>query len=147
MLNKTFSDWICQRQQGIVETATYGSELVAARILVDKIVEMRYALRMLGVPIERPSYVFGDNQAVVNSTSIPSYNNLKKRHNALAYHRVREAVAAGIIYYFHIDGKDNPADILTKFLAAAVLWPLIKPLIHWLPNEKDDETEPPEIEV
>jgi len=133
MLNKTPIEWVSKRQ-GTVETATYGSDLVASRITTDLIVELCYALRMLGVPISGPSYVFGDNQAVVNSSCIPEYN-LKKRHNALAYHRVREAIAAGILVYFHIDGKTNPADLLTKFLTHGILWPLIKPILHWLPNE------------
>ena len=133
MLNKTPIEWISKRQ-GTVETATYGSELVASRITTDLIVELRYTMRMLGVPISGPSYVFADNQAVVNSSCIPVYN-LKKRHNASAYHRVIEAIAAGIIVYFHIDGKTNPADLLTKFLTHGILWPLIKPILHWLPNE------------
>ena len=39
---------------------------------------------------------------------------LKKKHNALAYHQVREAVAAGIVKVSHIPGAENVADILTK---------------------------------
>jgi hypothetical protein len=35
-------------RQKTVETSTYGSELVAARIAID-IIEMRYKLRLLGV--------------------------------------------------------------------------------------------------
>ena len=42
--------WVSKRQK-TVETSTYGSELVAARIAVDLIVEMRYVLRMLGVKV------------------------------------------------------------------------------------------------
>ena len=123
-------DWISKRQ-GTIKPARYGSEFVATRITTDNIVELRYTLRMLGVPILDASYVFGDNQAVVNSSMIPEYN-LKKRHNALAYHRVREAIAAGIIQYYHIDGKENPADVLRKFLPHSKWWLLVKPLLHWL---------------
>ena len=65
MLNKTPMDSTSKRQ-ATVETATYGSELVAARIATDQIVEWRYVLRMLGVPMSGPSYLFGDNQAVIN---------------------------------------------------------------------------------
>ena len=79
--------------------------------------------------------MFGDNEAVVKSTTLPDYN-LKKRHHALAYHRVREAVAAGIVQYHHIAGKDNPADVLTKFLNYKTWWPLMKPLLHWI-TDKD----------
>ena len=79
MLNKNPIDWFSKKQLS-VESATYGSEFVAARIGTDKIVEMRYMLRMLGVPVDGPSYMFGDNMAVINSASIPESNH-KKRHN------------------------------------------------------------------
>ena len=82
MLNKTPIDWFSKKQLS-VESATYGLEFVAARIGTDKIVEMRYMLRMLGVSVEGPSVMFGDNLAVVNSASIPEAT-LKKRHKALS---------------------------------------------------------------
>ena len=87
MLNKTPIYWFSKKQTS-VESATYGSEFVAARIGTDKIVEMQYMLRMLGVPGEGPSVMFGDNLAVINSASI-SEDILKKGHNALSYYRVR----------------------------------------------------------
>ena len=133
LLNKTPIDWYSKKQNGM-ETATYGSEFVAARIGVDKIVEMRYMLRMLGVTMTGPSYMFGDNLAVVNSSRIPD-DTLKKRHNALSYHRVREAIAADIIKFIHIDGDKNPADILTKPLPSTKWYPLMKPILHWLDLE------------
>jgi len=67
----------------------------------------------MGIPIEGASQVLCDNKSVVLSTSLPS-STLKKKHNALAYHRVREAVAAGIVKVSHIPGAENVADILTK---------------------------------
>jgi hypothetical protein len=138
MLNGTPIDWF-SKKQGCVETATYGSEFVAARIGVDKIVEMRYMLRMLGVPMNGPSIMFGDNLAVINSSAIPD-DTLKKRHNALAYHRVREAIAAKIIKFYHIDGKENPADVLTKFLDSKTWWHLLKPILHWPKDDDDGES-------
>jgi hypothetical protein len=139
LLNKTPIDWYTKRQ-GCVETSTYGSEFVASRIATDKIVETRYMLRMLGVPLSGPAYMFGDNLAVVSSSTIPEHT-LKKRHNALAYHRVREAVAAGIINYLHIEGKNNPADVLTKFLPGYMWYPLMKPILYWLDAEDSPSKE------
>jgi hypothetical protein len=133
MLNKTPIDWYSKRQ-ATVETATYGSEFISARIATDKIIETRYMMRMLGAPMNGPSYMFGDNLAVINSATIPD-DTLKKRHNALSYHRVREAIAADIIRFIHIDGKDNPADVLTKSLPSTKWWPLMKPILHWLSND------------
>ena len=51
---------------------------------------------MLGIPIDGSVSVFCDNMSVVMNTTRPE-STLKKKHNAIAYHRVRKAVAAGII--------------------------------------------------
>lgn len=84
---------------------------------------------MLGVPVVH-SYMFGDNKSVVLNSTVP-HSQLNKRHNALAYHRVREAIAAGILRFFHIDGKKNPADILSKHCGHVEAWPHIKTLLFW----------------
>ena len=68
---------------------------------------------MLGVPIRGASLLLGDNMSVVLNTTIPS-SPIKKKHLSCAYHRIREAIAAGIIDYAHISSKENIADIFTK---------------------------------
>jgi hypothetical protein len=50
LLNKTPIEWYSKRQ-AIVETATYGSEFVAARVCVEQIIDLRNTLRFLGVPV------------------------------------------------------------------------------------------------
>jgi hypothetical protein len=46
-------------------------------------------------------YMFGDNEFVVNSsTRIDS--NLHKQHNALTFHKVRQAITAGFTAYYHV---------------------------------------------
>ena len=112
LFNNTPIRWYSKRQN-TVETSTYGSELVAARIAVEIAMEMRYKLRMLGVPIDGPTTMFGDNKSVILNTTLPS-STLKKKHNAIAYHRVREAVASGVINLVHIPSGENISDLLTK---------------------------------
>jgi Reverse transcriptase (RNA-dependent DNA polymerase) len=129
MINQTPVQWFAKKQN-LVETATYGSEFMVARQATEQIIDLRYTLRMLGVPLEGPSWMFGDNKSVVTSSTIP-HSTLDKRWNALSYHRVREAIAAGIIIFQHIDGKSNPSDVLTKFLPWNEFWPLIQPLLFW----------------
>ncbi len=129
LVNQTPVEWFSKRQK-TVETATYGSEFVAARIATEQIMDLRYTLRMMGVPLDGKAYMFGDNQSVITSGTIP-HSSLNKRHNALAYHRVREAIASDVIWFFHISGTINPADVLTKFLGHAGFWPLIKPFLFW----------------
>ena len=129
MVNQTPVQAFCKKQN-VVETATYGSEFMAARQATEQIMDLRYTLRMMGIPIDGPAWMFGDNQSVITSSTIP-HSNLNKRHNALSYHRVREAIAANILYLIHIDGKLNPSDVLTKFLSWAKFWPLIQPFLFW----------------
>src|SRR5687768_11416230 len=81
MFNATPIDWY-SKKQATVETATYGSEFVAARTCVEQIVDLRNTLRYLGVPIQERSYMFGDNESVVNLSTTP-HAKLHKRHTAL----------------------------------------------------------------
>ena len=80
--------------------------------------------------------MFGDNQTVVNTASEPS-GKLHKRHNALAYHKTRYAVAADIIRFYHIKGETNPADILSKHWDYASVWSQLKPLLFWIGDTMD----------
>ena len=76
---------------------------------------IRYKLRMMGVPVTGPSYVFGDNMSVVTNVSKPE-SMLRKKSNAICYHAVREAVAMGEALISHIPTQSNLADLFTKVL-------------------------------
>ena len=128
-LNQTPIDAYTKRQS-TVETATYGSEFVAARTAVDQIIDIRTTLRYLGVPIRDKSYMFGDNKSVVTSSTI-SNSTISKRHHLASYHRVREAIAAKFISFHWKDGKSNPADIFSKHWEFATVWPMVKPILFW----------------
>jgi hypothetical protein len=71
--------------QNTVESASYGSELVALRIAVEAALDIRYKLRMMGLRVENTSTMLCDNQATVFNTQFPS-SNLKKKHKAVAYY-------------------------------------------------------------
>ena len=108
--------WL-SRRQNTVETSTFGSEFVALRTARDMIMAMRYKLRMFGIPLDGPAQVFCDNQGVVKNTSIPE-SVLTKKHNAINYHAVREAAAAGVLQVHKEDTQTNLADLFTKVLPA-----------------------------
>ncbi|MEM6745039.1 MAG: Ty1/Copia family ribonuclease HI, partial [Pseudomonadota bacterium] len=137
MINGTPIDFF-SKKQSTVETATYGSEFVAARTCVEQIMDLRYTLRYLGVPIQGRSYMFGDNESVVNSSSRPD-SKLHKRHVALSFHRVREAVASDMLSFLHIDGKINPADILSKHWGYQQVWPLLRTLLFTHGDTADED--------
>ena len=76
-------------------------------------------LRCLGCTLpdngKHPSKLFGDNLGVLLSTQNPEAD-LSKKHVAIAFHAVREAIAAGVISPYWLKGQRNSADILTKQL-------------------------------
>ena len=63
--------------------------------VLELIKELRYKLRMLGVPIDGPAVVWCDNQSVANGAAVPEAK-LNKKHLGICYHAVREASAAKI---------------------------------------------------
>ena len=74
--------------------------------------------------------MFGDNESVVKS-STGIYAKLHKRHNALSFHQVREAIASKYVDFIFINGKDNPADILSKHWSHGTVYPLLRPILFW----------------
>jgi hypothetical protein len=121
--------WFSKRQN-TVEASTFSSEYIALKIAVELIKGLCYKLRMFGIPIEESTIVFCDNQAVVIN-SIHSESTLKKKHVSIAYHRCREAQAAGYIRIRFIRSADNLADMLTKILPGPRLRYLMEHIFHW----------------
>jgi hypothetical protein len=70
---------------------------------------------MFGIPIDGATDVFSDNQSVVTSSSVPT-SMLSKKHNAICYHRVREACAAGTMRVAKEKTETNLSDLFTKQL-------------------------------
>jgi len=106
--------WYSKRQNTI-ETSTFGSEFVALKIATEMVEGFRYRLRMMGVPIAGQVNTFCDNDSVVKNVTNPA-STLTKKHNAIAYHKVRESVAAGMQRIAFEPGKYNMSDLLTKIL-------------------------------
>ena len=104
--------WYSKKQSG-VETSTFGSEFMAMKVSTELVKGLRYKLRMMGVPIDGYTLVLGDNMSVIKNVSGPT-SQLKKKSNSIAYHFVREQVAADIIRVAHESTETNIADMLTK---------------------------------
>ena len=112
-VNTTPTDWFLKRQ-ATVETATYGSEFVAAKTATEQILDLRNVLRYLGVPIMIKAYMAGDNKSVVISSTIPQSILNKDTIIMLSYHRVREAIAAKILEFPGCSSGQNRSFILSK---------------------------------
>ena len=105
------------KKQTTIETSVFGSEFVAMKNAMESCRGLRYKLRMMGVPIAGPTYMYGDNMSVIHNTQKPE-SMLKKKSNSICYHAVREAVAMGELLTGHVRTHENVADIATKVLHA-----------------------------
>jgi hypothetical protein len=102
-------------RSGTVESSTFGSEFIAMKIAIEQIEALRYKLRMMGIPVLGPANVYCDNESVFKNCAYPE-SSLKKKHNAIAYHKTREAQAARIARLSWESGDLNHSDILTKLV-------------------------------
>ena len=60
----------------------FGAEFVAMKIFLETLSGIRYKLRIIGVLISGPSYIYGDNMSVIYNTQHPEYT-LKKKSNSI----------------------------------------------------------------
>ena len=60
----------------------------------------------MGVMIDVPTYVYGDNMSVIHNTSKPE-SVLKNKSNSICYHFVREAVAMRECLNTHVPTARN----------------------------------------
>ena len=64
------------KKQATVETATYGAEFVSGRTCFEQIIDLGNYLRYLGARIRENTYVFVDNETMINSSKFP-FSHLK----------------------------------------------------------------------
>ena len=113
-LNSAPIHWHSKKQTSI-ETSTFGAEFIAMKQCCEYVRGLRYKLRMMGIPVGLPSYIYGDNQSVLSNTGLP-HSVLKKKSSSIAYHFVREGVARSEWRTTYINTNYNPADMCTKSL-------------------------------
>ena len=106
--------WLSKKQTS-VESSSFGSEFVAMKQCCEYIRGLRYKLRMMGIPVEGPAFIYGDNQSVLANSTIPD-STLKKKSQSICYHFVREGAARDEWRTTYVNTHDNEADLLTKVL-------------------------------
>ena len=114
MLNNAPIYWMSKKQTS-VETSTFGSEFIAMKQCCEYLRGLKYKLRMMGVPVTNPCFVYGDNQSVLWNTSVPD-SMIKKKSNSIAYHFVREGCARNEWRTTYVKTGQNSSDVLTKSL-------------------------------
>ena len=73
---------------------------------------LRYKLRMMGVQISCPTYVYGDNMLVIHNIQRPE-SALGEKSNLICHHDMSELVAMGESLTGHIPTAEKCADLAT----------------------------------
>ena len=113
-MNMDIINWHTKKQ-ATVEGAVFGAKFVAMKQGVEALRGIRFKLRIMGVKIDGPTYVYGDNIPGIQNTSKPE-SVLKKMSNSICYHFVREAVAMRECLTTHVPTARKWAELLMKVL-------------------------------
>jgi hypothetical protein len=120
--------WL-SKQQATIETSVFGAEFVSMKHGIKTLRGLRYKIRMMGIPLSGPTYIYGNNKSQVTNSLIPELT-LKKKCNSICYHAIRESVAMGETLLMHIRTGENLADFLTKTTSGAKHRKLVSGVVH-----------------
>ena len=113
-LNCALVYWWSKKQTGI-ESSSFGSEFIVIWQCCEYICRLQYKLWMMGIPYEGPANIFGDNQSMLPTTTIPN-SKLKKKSQSIAYHFVCEGSACDKWHTTYVNTHDNEADLFVRNL-------------------------------
>ena len=65
-LNSTLITWK-PKKQAMIEMSIFGAEFIAMKHGMEMLHGLCYKLKMMGVPLSRPSYIYGDNMSVIHN--------------------------------------------------------------------------------
>jgi hypothetical protein len=105
------------------------AEYVALTEAVKEILWLVQHFRALGVELEVPIFIFGDNTAAIALAKNPVFHQ-RTKHIDIKHHFLREHIKAGTIKLFYVDTKQNVADVLTKLTSAPVFNSLVSRLVY-----------------
>ena len=98
------------KKQSSIQTSSFCSEFLVLKECCEYLRGLRYKLRMMGISVDHPSFIYGDNKSVLVNSSVPT-SVLQKKSSSIAYHFVREGVAAKewmvVTYIFTHDNIDD----------------------------------------
>ena len=107
------------------------------KIAIEHLLGIRYKLQMMCMEVETCFTLFGDKNAVITNTQLPS-STLNKEHNLAAFRKSHEAVAAECVKTGHIDSNKNDCDILKESIGPIDFYYLTGSILYsWFPKYYD----------
>ena len=91
-----------------VDSDHAGSELIVMKQATESVRKLQFKLWMMGIQVDEPAFMFGDNQLVLANTMAPA-STLKKKSNTITFHFVHEGCACDEWRTVYIHMHDNVA--------------------------------------
>ena len=124
--NCSLVHWLSKEQDSI-ESSSFGAEFIAVKQCCEYLHGLRYKIRMMGIPYDQPSHIYG---TMPDST-------LKKKSLSITYHLVHEGSARGEWRTAYVNMHDNEVDLLTKMLLSGEKgWKFVRNLLHHISQSK-----------
>ena len=121
--------WFLKRQGG-VETSTFGSEFCVMKVVTEYVRGLRFKLQMMGIILDKPVFVFCDNQYVLANTMNPA-STFKKKRNSVAFHHCKEGPSRDEWQTAYVNMHDIIANLFTKsLLSVEKHWKFARMLLH-----------------
>ena len=89
-MNMSLINWYSKRQS-IIKRSMFGTVSVPMKVVVEMLHVIRYMLRMIGIPISGPTYVYGNNMPVIHN-ALKQESKLKKKCNKITFHTICKSV-------------------------------------------------------
>ncbi len=83
----------------------------------------------MGIPIDGATHIYSNSMSAIYNTLKPK-SILKKKNNALCYHTVCESVTMDESLTTHINGDENPADLLTMVICGGKTRYILNNILH-----------------
>ena len=107
------ADILVIKKQTSVESSIFGSKFVTMKQGCNYPQGICYKLRMVGIPYEGTAYIQGDNQSVLDDTTITD-STLRNKNQFIAYHFFREGADRYEWQTPYAKTHDNEANLVTK---------------------------------
>ena len=117
-----------------MEIFLYVQEFVTGIIGAELVMDLRYRLIMICIPTDGTYPLYGDSMSGITNWSITFIVHHKK-HDYIAYHKVREAVSETVFIIYRVSININISYLLTNPLVTIKYYTLMRKLLRWIFKE------------
>jgi hypothetical protein len=114
-INGDVVSWASKKQRTVAQS-TCEAELYAEAAAMNEVLWLRGLLAELGLRVQEPSMILGDNQSTI-ALSEHGVKSERTKHVDVKYHFITSEISKGSVGVKWVPSSEQQADVLTKALA------------------------------